>query len=131
MILVIPFPTMTSPGEGIQENQQLLHGGYFVKNVLAFFVILSLYYFYREKKWRDHLLLITTMISYLVVIALSSHAQSERFHLPAIPIFLIFAAYGVLNIKMIHKNWFNYYLTFLFIVLVGWNLFKLAGRSLV
>ena len=93
MIFVIPFPTMVeTPG---QENQRLIHGGNYVKNILAFFTMLALFLLIKEGKWRDHLLIGSFTIGYLAVIALSAFAQSERFHQPALPFVLIFAAYGI------------------------------------
>jgi hypothetical protein len=128
MIFVIPFPTMVDISH--QQNQQLLHGGYFVKNIMAFFVIFALIYIVKNKKWRDYLLIVTFTIGYLMVVALSAFAQSERFHLPALPFFLVIAAYGISIISNREKKVFNMYLVLLFVIFVAWNWFKLAGRGM-
>jgi len=129
MIFVIPFPTIVNvPG---QENQQLIHGGNYVKNIMAFFVIYVLFHFIKTGKWRDHLLLSAATLGYLMVIAFSAFAQSERFHLPALPFILIFAAYGVSIFDMRkHGKYFNWWVMFIFVAIVAWSWFKLAGRGL-
>lgn len=129
MILVIPFPTMVDTPN--QDNQKLLNGGYYVKNILAFFTIFSLFLLVKNGVWRDHLLIISFTIGYLIIIALSSFAQSERFHLPALPFVLLFSAYGVSQVNNKVKKYFNIYLVFIFVALIAWSWFKLAGRGMV
>ncbi len=131
MIFVVPFPTMVSPGEGIQENQQLLHSGYYVKNILGFFIIFAMFLLVKNKQIKHHLLLFSFVIGYLMVIAFSSFAQSERFHLPILPFVLIFAAYGIYSTKYKHVKLFRLYLIFMFCVILGWNWLKLSGRGIV
>lgn len=127
-IFIIPFPTMVDVAH--QQNQQLLHGGYVVKNIIAFFVLFALIYIVREKKWRDNIMIISFTVAYLIVVALSAFAQSERFHLPALPFLLIIAAYGISNFSNSDKKYFNWYLIMIFLIFVAWNWFKLAGRGL-
>lgn len=129
LIFVIPFPTMVNTPN--QENQQLLHGGNFVKNIMAFFTMFGLFIILKEKKWRDHLLILSFTLGYLIVIALSAFAHSERFHQPALPFLLILAAFGVSNISNKEKNYFKWYMMFIFIVLIVWSWFKLSGRGMV
>ena len=129
MIFVIPFPTMIYISG--QDNQQLIHGGNYVKNIMAFFVILVLLRVIRENRWRDYLLVGSFTIGYLMVIAFSAFAQSERFHLPALPFLLIFAAYGVSLMNNQSKKYYNYWLIFIFVAIVAWSWFKLAGRGLI
>ena len=88
-IFIIPIPSMVDIYG--QENQQLLHGGNYVKNILAFFLLFSFLLILREKKWRDFTLIEVYFLGYLMVIAFSNFAQSERFHLPALPIYIMFA----------------------------------------
>lgn len=127
-IFVIPFPTMVSIP--FQENQQLLHGGYYVKNIMAFFVIIAFYTVIKQKRWRDYLLLGSFVIGYLLVISFSRFAASERFHLPALPFILILAAYGITQVTSKQKEYYNWWMIFIFIVIIGWSWFKLAGRGL-
>jgi hypothetical protein len=130
MIFVIPFPTIVDVYG--QENQQLIHGANYVKNIMAFFVIYVLFHLITTGKWRDYLLLGAITLGYLLVIAFSAFAQSERFHLPALPFLLIFAAYGVTIFDWKkHGKYFNWWLVFIFVAIVAWSWFKLAGRGLV
>lgn len=128
MIMVIPFPTMVeTPG---QENQRMIHGGNYVKNIVAYFAIFALLMVVLDKKWRDYLLLGSFMLGYLLVVALSAFAHSERFHLPALPVLLIFAAYGIGRQENKHKKYFTWWLVFIFVAIIGWSWFKLAGRGM-
>lgn len=128
MIFVIPFPTMIETQW--QENQRLIHGGNYVKNILAFFTMFALFLLIKEGKWRDHLLIGSFTIGYLVVIALSAFAQSERFHQPALPFILVFAAYGISRADNKTKKYYTWWLAFIFVALIGWSWFKLAGRGM-
>ena len=128
LIFVIPFPTIVNtPG---QENQQLLHGGNYVKNILAFFVIFALVYVIRYKLWKDYLMVGSFTVGYLILIALSAFAQSERFHQPALPFLLILAAFGISKITNAEKKLFTWYMVFIFVAIVAWSWFKLAGRGM-
>lgn len=130
MIFTLPFPTMASV-EG-QDVQQLLNGGNFVKNIMSFFVLVAMFTLLLSGKWRDHLLPLSFMLGYLVVLSLSNFAQSERFHQPALPFELMFAAYGlsVAVTKKKYKRWFTYWCVLMFVAAIVWNWFKLAGRGL-
>ena len=128
IIFVMPFPTMVHT-DG-QENSQLLHGGYYVKNFMAFFVLIAFLWVIKNKKWRNYMLIGSFTIGYLGIIAMSSFAQSERFHLPALPFLLIMAAFGLSKVSNSDKKYFKWYMIFIFIALVAWNYVKLAGRGL-
>jgi len=127
-IFMIPFPTVVNvPG---QENIMMLNGGYYVKNIMAFFVMFALFWIVKNKKWRDFTLIGSFTLGYLLVIALSAFAQSERFHQPALPFLLIFAAFGISKVTNNTKKYFTWYMTLIFVVIVAWSWFKLAGRGL-
>lgn len=127
MILIAPFPTFVSTN---QMNQLMIHGYLLVKNILAFFVIYVLYRLWKQHQIKQHILILAFLLTYLAIIANSAFALSERFHLVSTPIFLIFSAEGVTRYKNIRNN--QAYILYLFIVallIIGWNWFKLAGRS--
>ena len=130
MIFTIPFPTMTeTPG---QENLKMIHGGNFVKNITSFFTILALFILLLTGDWRKHVLPIAVICGYLVVLAFSSFAQSERFHLPSVPFAMMFAAYGISYMRNPkYKRWFRIWCVLMFIAAVAWNWFKLAGRGML
>ena len=130
MIFTLPFPTMVRPFDG-QEVQQLLNGGNFVKNIMSCFTILALVTLLMSGKWREHLLPLSFMLGYLVVLSMSTFAQSERFHQPAMPFEFMFAAYGLsIAVTKKYKRWFTYWCALMFIACIAWNWFKLAGRGL-
>lgn len=128
-IFSIPFPTVVDIP--VQQNQQLLHGGNYVKGIMAFFVLFALFVVIKNKTWRNYILIGAFTLAYLVVIASSSFVHSERFHQPALPFELIMAAYGISMVKNKVKNYYIVYLIFIFAAIVGWSWFKLAGRGLV
>ena len=132
MIFTIPFPTMVRPFEG-QEVQQLLNGGNFIKNILSGFTILALIMLLLSGKWREHLLPLSFMLGYLVVLTFSAFAHSERFHQPIMSFEFMFAAYGIsiaLSQKR-YKRWYMYWCIIMFVGAIAWNWFKIAGRGLV
>lgn len=130
LIFTIPFPTMIDPG-GFQQDQQMINGNNYVKNILSFFIILGILLLFLRKQWREHILLLTFTIGYLGILVFSEFAQSERFHLPIIPFVLIFAAYGISQMTNKYKIYYNLWLVFMLVAIVAWNWFKLAGRGLI
>lgn len=129
MIVAIPFPTMINVSE--QFNQQRLNGGYYIKNILAFFVMFTLYWIIKNKQWRNYVLIYAYTFSYLLIIAFSNFAHSERFHLPALPFLLILTAYGVTLCSNKQKKYYSWYCYGMCAVAIAWNMFKLAGRGLL
>lgn len=128
LILVMPFPTMVNTAG--QKNSQLFHGGNYVKNFMAFFIILAIIWVIINKKWAEYTLIGSFTLGYLIIIALSSFAQAERFHQPALPFLLVIAAFGVSKVTNRDKKYFRWYLAALFVALLAWSWFKLAGRGL-
>lgn len=131
IIFTLPFPTMVKPFDG-QETQQLLNGGNFIKNIMSFFTIMAMVILLMSGKWREHLLPLSFMLGYIVVLIMSTFAQAERFHQPAMPFELMFASYGI-SVAVTNKRyrrWFTYWCALMFVACVAWNWFKLAGRGL-
>ena len=131
MIFTIPFPTMNEvPG---QENQKMIHGGNFVKNILSCFTIAALFMLLFSGEWRKYVLPLAILCGYLVVLVFSSFAQSERFHLPILPFTLMFAAYGISKMNEVWwiKKYYPYWCALMFVAAIAWNWFKLAGRGMI
>lgn len=131
MIFTIPFPTMNEvPG---QENQKMIHGGNFVKNILSYFTIVSMFILLFSGDWRKYVLPLAILCGYLVVLVFSSFAHSERFHLPILPFSLMFAAYGISKMNEVWwiKKYYPYWCALMFIAAIAWNWFKLAGRGMI
>jgi len=129
LILVAPFPTFVNIEN--QENHMLLSGGNFVKNIMAFFVIIAMLVMFKNKLWRKHVLILAILSTYLAILAMSKFAIVERFHMPALPFHIIFAAFGISQLNKKNTRYFKIYLFFIAIVIFGWNWFKLAGRGLL
>jgi hypothetical protein len=132
LIFTFPFPTFNSAHAG-QLIQIQLSGGYFIKNILSFFVIIVLLQLLITGGWRKHVFILGYMCAYLVVLVFSGFAQSGRFHMPIWPMLMIFAAYGVQQAKTDKKmrRWFTYVLYMEVFVCLAWNWFKLAGRGMI
>lgn len=131
MIFTIPFPTMTETPK--HENQRMIHGGNFVKNITSYFTILAMFILLFSGDWRKHVLPLAVLCGYLVVLVFSNFAQSERFHLPTLPFALMFAVYGLSKIKQ--KRWMErgyvFWCILMMVAAIAWNWFKLAGRGMV
>lgn len=131
LIFTIPFPSMVRPFDG-QDMQQIVNGGNFCKNIISCFTIFAMFMLLMSGKWRDHLLPLSFMLGYLLVLTVSTFAQSERFHQPAMPFEFMFAAYGlsIAVTKAKYKRWFTYWCGLMFVACIAWNWFKMAGRGL-
>ena len=77
-------------------------------------------------------MIIAFFVGYLMVLSLSSFAQSGRFHHPVLPVEMIFGAYGISLIKNFKQvKWFDYFLLIEFFIIIAWNWFKLKGRGVI
>ena len=131
LIFTIPFPSMVRPFDG-QNVQQLLNGANFIKNIISGFTIFAMVMLLISGKWREHLLPLSFLLGYLVVLTMSTFAQSERFHQPAMPFEFMFAAYGlsIAVTRKKYKRWFMYWCGIMFVAAIAWSWFKMAGRGL-
>ena len=98
--------------------------------MLSGLTIYALFLLLLSGEWRKHVLPIAVTCGYLLVIAFSNFAHSERFHFPVLAFELMFAAYGVTQVKNKQKKWYTYWLIGVSVVIVGWAWIKLAGRGL-
>ena len=131
MIFTIPFPTMVETYG--QENQKMIHGGNFVKNILSGFTIAALFILLFSGDWRKYVLPLAILCGYLLVLVFSSFAHSERFHLPILPFSLMFAVYGISKMNEVWwiKKYYPYWCALMFVTAIAWNWFKLAGRGMI
>ena len=127
LIFTIPFATMVDIPN--QENQMLLNGAYFIKNVMSGLTIFALILLLFRKEWRQHVLPIAVMCGYLLVLVFSNFAHSGRFHFPVVGLELMFAAYGVTQLTNRTKRWYMIWLFGVCIANVIWAWVKLAGRG--
>lgn len=127
LIFTIPFSSMVAtPG---QENQMMLNGANFIKNVISGLTILALFLLLVRGDWRKHVLPIALTVGYLIVLVFSNFAHSERFHFPVLSFELMFAAYGVSQLTNRHKRWYVIWLVGVCVANIGWAFIKLKGRG--
>lgn len=132
LIFTIPFPTFNQANEA-QLLQVQLAGGSYIKNILSFFVIIVMLMMLISGEWRRHVFILAYTVGYHVVLALSPFAQSGRFHMPVMPLLMLFAAYGIqiakTNARL--RKWFPIVLIIEVVACLAWNWFKLAGRGMI
>jgi len=128
LIFTIPFATMVEIVG--QENQMMLNGVCFIKNIMSGFTIFAMLILLFRGDWKRHVLPIAVMCGYLVVLVFSNFAHSERFHFPVLPLEMIFAAYGVTQMTNRHKSWYMVWIVAMGVANVIWALIKLRGRGL-
>ncbi len=125
MILIAPFPTLVDTN---QPNLSMLAGGFFTRNIYVFFVLMAIVVLFKRKLFRNHVLIISVLFTYLFILSASGFALSERFHLPIVPFLLIFASYGITQMNQKNKKYYIPYLVIISFIIIGWNWFKIAGR---
>lgn len=128
LIFTIPFPTMVNIG--FQEDMRLIHGGNWMRNVMSGFVILAMFMLLLTGDWRKYTLMVAVLLGYLVVLIFSAFAHSLRFHIPVMPLEMIFAAYAIMNMRKKQKFWYLLWCLFMILTCFGWNWMKLRGRGL-
>lgn len=129
MMFVLPFSTMVDVDE--QYNQQIIHGGNYVRNFMGFFVLLTLVLvIFVNKEWRDLSLVGSYTIAYLAVLSMSGFANAERFLLPAVPGLIVMWAYGVAHLTRRSYSLLTYWMIVVVLMEVGWAYFKLGSRGL-
>lgn len=131
LIFTIPFPTYNNANEA-QLRQVQLSGGSYIKNIFSFFVIIVMFLMLISGEWRRHVFILAYTVGYHMVLVLSNFAHSGRFHMPVIPMLMLFAAYGIQIAKTNARvrKWWPMVLVAEVVVCLAWNWFKLKGRGL-
>ena len=132
LIFTIPFPTFNMAAQE-QLLQVQLSGGSYIKNILSYFVIVVLFMLLISGEWRRHVFILAYTVGYVAILVVSSYAQSGRFHMPIMPMLMLFAAYGIQIAKSNPKirKWFPLVLVLEVVVCLAWNWFKLKGRGMI
>lgn len=128
MAFALPFATMVDVDN--QVAQQTKSGGNYVRNFMAFFVFLAIYEAFRQKKWRNFVLIGAFVVAYLGVVSLSGFSNSERFLLPGLPCLIAMWAYGVSELRAPSYKFFTPWCVVVFLMEFGWAFFKLGSRGL-
>ena len=132
LIFTIPFPTYNQANID-QLVQVQLAGGSYIKNILSFFVIIVMLLMLISGEWRRHVFILAYTVGYLVILVFSAYAQSGRFHMPVMPMLMLFAAYGVQLAKgqPRFKRMYSIVLVVEVVACLAWNWFKLKGRGMI
>jgi hypothetical protein len=132
LIFTIPFPTFNQANEH-QLLQVQLSGGSYIKNILSFFVILVMFLKLISGEWRRHVFILAYTVGYHLVLVMSNFDQSGRFHMPVIPMLMLFGAYGIQIAKTNGRvrKWFPIVLVLEVFICLAWNWFKLKGRGMI
>ena len=129
MMFVMPFPTMVDVDQ--QYNQQMISGGNYVRNFFGAFVLIAIFSaIFVTKNWRNLSFIGSFAIAYLGIISASGFANSERFLLPALPVLLIMAAYGVTLLNAKNYRFVKIWYYIVPIMAFAWAFFKLGSRGL-
>lgn len=126
VILIAPFSSFVVVPE--QDLLWMFIGANFIRNIYAFFTIAGIIYCFR-KDFRNSSILLYYVLGYLLILANSGFAISERFHLPAVPALLILASVGLSKNRNKLRKLFPAYLLLIIILVIAWNYIKLAGRG--
>ena len=130
MMFVLPFPTMVDVDQ--QYNQQILHGGNYVRDFLGGFVLIAIFSaLFITKNWRNLSLIGSFVFAYLGVISMSGFSNSERFLLPGLPLLLIMAAYGITQLNAKNYRFIKIWYWIVPLMTLGWAFFKLGSRGIV
>ena len=124
---VLPLAPMVKDAP---SHNKRLNGSLYIKNFLAYFAMLSIAIAFRQKKWRDFSLIGAYELAYLGIVMSTFTANSIRYHEPAVPLFLVMAAYAMTHLRRKDLKLFYVYCGVLLIALFAWNWLKLASRGL-
>lgn len=132
LIFTLPFPTFNQAQED-QLVQIQVSGGSYIKNILSFFVLVVMILMLISGEWRSHVFILAYTVGYLGILVMSSYAQSGRFHMPVIPMLMLFAAYGIqiAKSKPRFKQMYTFVLVLEVLICLVWNWFKLKGRGMI
>lgn len=126
IILIAPFPSMVVVPE--QDLLWMFIGANTIRNIYAIFVLSALFWVFK-RDFRSSSILVYLVMGYLLILANSGFAISERFHLPVVPFLLILVAKGMENANPANRRFFPFYLFLVLLMIIGWNYIKLAGRA--
>lgn len=129
IIFTLPFSSMVATPD--QENQMMMNGANFIKNIMSGFTIFAVISMIFSGEWRRHVFPLALTAGYLLVLTFSNFAHSERFHFPVLALELMFAAYGVSLMRNKHKRWFVGWIVVIGIANIVWSWIKLSGRGML
>lgn len=133
-VAIAPLPSYVEIP--VEYNEYNIHGkwyfsgGLFLKNCLAFFSIIGMFFLVKKRLKSSFPLFIFTF-SYWYVLALAGLFTSTRYQLPTIPFTLIFAAIALTNLPKKSLQYYLLYLILLVPVIIFWNYIQIQGRGII
>lgn len=126
-----PFPSLVyipnQFGLPHDEYNYMIAGNIFW-NVFALFAVTGLIWTFRKKRGLSSPLW-SFVIGYQLILLQAMMFTSVRFSYPALPVFVLFTAYG-LSLKKL-KKYYSLYLLMMAIAIIGWNYVRLKGRGML
>lgn len=127
--IITPFPSLLN----FEERQIGIYAHFqneIVRNIMYFFVFVGLIRFIKKRK-TGAIFSASFAILYIMILAVSGISFQDRFQVLALPFLIVFMSDGV--VAQYHnkeKHWVVY-LSFIFMAILAWNLFKLSNRGLL
>lgn len=127
--VVTPFPTVLNLDKR-QFNIIAHYQNEIIRNLLYFFFFLGLFYVFRHD-FRNSSLLLSFVIGYISILAITNSSFEDRFQLPALPFIIILMSVGFINSSPKWIIRWKYYIILIFFAESAWNLFKISIRGII
>ncbi|MEM7486567.1 MAG: glycosyltransferase family 39 protein [Bacteroidota bacterium] len=126
--IITPFPSLLD----FEERQLGIYAHFqneIVRNIMYFFVFLGLFRFIKLRK-ATAIFPASFAVLYIMILAVSGISFQDRFQILALPFLIVFMSDGITaKYRAKEKHWFVY-LSFIFLAILAWNIFKLSNRGL-
>ncbi|MFS4448976.1 hypothetical protein [Maribacter sp. 2307UL18-2] len=126
--IITPFPSLLD----FEERQLGIYAHFqneIIRNIMYFFVFLGLLRFIKLRK-ATAIFPASFAVLYIMILAFSGISFQDRFQILALPFLIVFMSDGITTkYQEKEKHWFVY-LSFIFLAILAWNVFKLSNRGL-
>lgn len=126
--IITPFPSLLD----FEERQIGIYAHFqneIIRNIMYFFVFIGLIRFIRQRK-AGAIFAASFAILYILILAISGISFQDRFQVLALPFLIVFMSDGIVaQYQEKEKHWIIY-LSFIFLAILAWNIFKLSNRGL-
>lgn len=126
--ILTPFPSLLY----IDQGHIVMVSHFFnelIRNSLYFFAFLGIWVSYK-KRFKESSLIILYTLGYIFILAIANKSFQDRFVLPSLPGIIILISTGLAGGGIHLKKW-KFYLIFVGLAIILWNLFKLNIRGLI
>lgn len=125
---ITPYPTFLNID--VRQTSVIVHSQNEITRIIMFYFAILAIPFLIKYDFKNSSLLLSFVIGYVAILALTGNSFEDRFQLPALPFIIIFIAVGLINSSnRAIKNW-NYYLLFVILAVFLWHYFKLFIRGM-